>query len=156
MYLRQLTYGSLKSVKLPSGVTSIGVFAFASCTSLSNINLPGKLTSIEKGAFEFCTNLKKITLPASLKVIGTGAFYGAYELKNVKVPKSVKTIGAHAFRWVKKIEGAFDSKTGMSIVNGYLLDVNSTDFNITIPSSVNKISSAFYDNYHLHLYQLIY
>jgi hypothetical protein len=38
-------------LSIPSGVTSIALFAFKGCTSLRNVSIPGSVTSIGYGAF---------------------------------------------------------------------------------------------------------
>ena len=48
------------SVKIPSGVTSIGDIAFGGCTSLVSITIPDSVTSIGRSAFNKCTNLANI------------------------------------------------------------------------------------------------
>lgn len=46
-----------------SGVTSIGKFAFDSCTNLSNITIPSGVTNIGRYAFFGCTSLSSIIIP---------------------------------------------------------------------------------------------
>ena len=45
------------SVSIPSGVTSIGGYAFKGCTSLTEITIPNSVVDIGESAFENCTNL---------------------------------------------------------------------------------------------------
>jgi hypothetical protein len=56
------------NVTVPEGITSPGS-AFSGNTNLKTINLPSTLTSI--GSFSGCTNLEAITLPASITSIGS-------------------------------------------------------------------------------------
>ena len=58
------------SVKIPSGVTSIGYDAFSGCSSLASITIPGSVTSIGGWAFDKCTSLASITIPDSVTSIG--------------------------------------------------------------------------------------
>ena len=55
---------------LPSGVTSIGDYAFYTCTNLTSITLSDSVASIGYGAFKNCTDLTSITIPASVTSIG--------------------------------------------------------------------------------------
>ncbi|MHB9142328.1 MAG: leucine-rich repeat protein [Paludibacter sp.] len=51
---------SLKTVKLPSTLTSIESMAFMNCTGLTYVFIPSKVTSIGGEAFYFCSSLKSI------------------------------------------------------------------------------------------------
>ena len=51
-------YKGVKTITLPSTLTSIGVGAFTSCVSITSIDIPEKVTSIENYAFYGCEVLK--------------------------------------------------------------------------------------------------
>ncbi|MDR1341697.1 MAG: leucine-rich repeat protein [Prevotellaceae bacterium] len=52
----------LASVKLPTGLTSIGTWAFYSCSGLSgNLTLPAGVASIGSYAFAYCSGLTSVT-----------------------------------------------------------------------------------------------
>jgi hypothetical protein len=50
-------------VDIYEGVSEIGSFAFADCTSLTDIKIPKTVTKIGYGAFAGCTNLKYVKIP---------------------------------------------------------------------------------------------
>ena len=52
---------SLTSIEIPEGVTSIGEWAFASCSSLTSIVIPRSVTSIGDYAFSSCSTLTSFT-----------------------------------------------------------------------------------------------
>ena len=63
-----------KEYNIPSGVTSIGGWAFYGCTSLTRIEIPSSITSIGGWAFSGCTSLTSIEIPSSVTSIGGYAF----------------------------------------------------------------------------------
>lgn len=87
----------LASVTIPNSVTRIGSNAFEYCISLTSIELPNSLTSIEYGVFWGCTNLTSILIPNSVTSIGWDAFYGCRSLTSIEIPNRVTSIGMNAF-----------------------------------------------------------
>ncbi len=95
---------SLKSITVPSCVTSIGEYAFYGCTSLLEVTI-GKeenasgnnIMAIDEYAFQDCTALKKATVGDSVKNIGEFVFYGCTSLADVVIGKNVTSIGRWAF-----------------------------------------------------------
>lgn len=112
---------------IPTGVTTIGDYAFMGCTNLANIAIPNSVTVISNRAFYGCSNLTNITIPSSVTTIGECAFYGCSNLASVALSTGVKTIG----------NSAFSGCTSLS--------------SITIPSSVISIGTdVFYNCTGLH------
>ena len=90
--------GGKTSVTIPDSVTSIGSYAFSSCTSLISVTIPDGVTSIGDSAFYFCTNLTSITIPDGVTSIGTYTFMGCTSLTYIVIPVSVTSIGNYAFQ----------------------------------------------------------
>ena len=69
-------YGNskIKKVVIENGVTSIGYYAFDSCSNLASIEIPEGVTSIGNSAFKDCRRLTNITIPGSVTSIGYHAF----------------------------------------------------------------------------------
>lgn len=88
---------SLVSVEIPNSVTSIGSFAFGRCTSLTSIEISNSATSIEDGTFNNCTSLASIEIPNSVTSIGGSAFYGCTSLTSIEIPSSVTAMGVSIF-----------------------------------------------------------
>ena len=78
-------------VTISSSVTSIGRYAFASCSSLVLITFeqPSKLTSIGWDAFDGCSSLVQMSIPLSVTEIGISAFKGCSSLKQISIPSAL-------------------------------------------------------------------
>ena len=68
---------------IPASVRHIGECAFGGRQRLNSIKLPEGLTSIGVNAFWLCTGLKDVTIPASVQSIEDYAFEGCLELQDV-------------------------------------------------------------------------
>lgn len=79
------------------GVTTIGDWAFLSCTNLVDVVLPDSLLEICFGAFDCCEALASITIPENVRSIGAQAFVDCNSLTEIEIPGSVTSIGRIAF-----------------------------------------------------------
>ena len=163
----------IKKVVLPSGITTIGSYAFSNCYSLETVNLPGSLTTLNEFAFCNCfvLLLAKDALPASVKTIGQYAFSDCYGITEFDIPQGVTIIDDYAFAYctnlakinlpssVKVIgNGAFiacPALTAIDLPEG-LQAIRSVAFQgsglteFTIPGTVTEIAyQAFYDTANL-------
>jgi hypothetical protein len=87
---------SLIMVVLPTGLTSIGNYAFGS-SGLTSVTIPNSVISIGYRTLFGCSNLTSVTLPNSITSIGSYAFYSCTGLTSVTIPNSVTSIGSYAF-----------------------------------------------------------
>jgi len=118
-------------------VTSIGEYAFWSCTNLTSVTIPDSVTSIGNWAFAR-TSLTSIFIPASVTSIGDWAF--AYtSLTSITIPNSVTSIGDNLFEGA----GVQDTSTGLKalVVNGTVTITGYTGRgrDVTIPSTINGL-----------------
>ena len=77
-------------------LTTIKQYAFYNCPNLTSVTLPSSLTTIGDWAFA-TSGLTSVTLPEGLTFIGQKAFY-ATALTSLTIPSSVTTIRYEAFR----------------------------------------------------------
>ena len=66
--------GDIVNLKIPDGVTTIGSYAFSSCTNLASVTIPEGVTTIGSYAFSKCTSLASVTIPDGVTTIGSYAF----------------------------------------------------------------------------------
>lgn len=82
----------IRSVTIGPGVTSIGNYAFKSCTSLTSVTIPESVTSIGKNAFSTCTSLETFFYKEGLN------------LKNASIPSETAKIAYEVNSHLDKIE----------------------------------------------------
>ena len=159
--------GKITSVTIAEGVTSVGSYAFYSCSNLANVNIPATVTSVGDQAFRGCSALTDITLPAGLTSIGSFAFSGCNGLTTVTIPDGVTEISNYAFADCAALTtisipagvtsigiSAFancaaltsiDIPAGVTTINSNLFNGCTSLTAITIPDGVTSInSSAFH------------
>lgn len=83
-------------ITLPSGLTSIGSYAFA-YSALKSVAIPDGVASIPVNAFRECKFLQSIVLPKDLISIGNYAFNTCQSLISVEFPSGLESIGTQAF-----------------------------------------------------------
>ena len=112
---------SFDELKYFTGVTALENFAFYGCSALKSITLPSSISSISSHAFNSCTvleevknfentsieilqdeifrgtSLKSIVLPRTVTLINTNAFYGCSSLREIAFPESLTRINGGAF-----------------------------------------------------------
>lgn len=130
----------IKSVRVQSGVTSVGDAAFYQLPNLTSVSLAPTVSTIGADAFNGCT---KLTTPGvdtltSVESIGDRAYKGCTALTSIGLPTTTISLGA----------GVFDGCTKLSSVNinGSITAINAQAFrncsaltSLTLPSSVTVI-----------------
>ena len=129
-------YCNMKSITLPEGIKSIGANAFYGSV-LSSITLPDSLRSIGPAAFMWCDKLLSIAIPDGVTCIQDNTFSRCLELKSVTLPDGITEIGDGAFYRCEQLVDINIPKNLVSIgdkaFHGSRLD------RVIIPSSVTSI-----------------
>ena len=136
---------SLTSIEIPDSVTSIGDFAFYYCSSLTSIEIPDSVTSIGDCAFYFCRSLTSIEIPDSVTSIGFKAFYNCSSLTSIEIPDSVTIIGSEAFYNCSSLESVVIGDGVTSIGSKAFYNCSSLT-SIVIPDSVTSIGDYAFNN----------
>ena len=119
----------IKTVKVETGVTSIGNSAFRECRNLRHVGIPSSVNRIGNQAFSLCSSLTGIAFPNGVETIDYLAFGYCSSLLDVFIPSSVKTIGFQAF--------AFSANLQSAILGSGLTEIGSGAFRMC--SSLNSI-----------------
>lgn len=128
---------SLASITIPSGVTSIGDYAFSSCYSLVSVTIPSGVTSIGASAFRN-SNIASAAIRGGLSNIGEYAFYGCYGLLSVTIPTSMTRINKDLLGNCRCLT-SITIPSGVTSVGPSALENSFGLASVTIPSGVTSI-----------------
>lgn len=155
---------TVESVKLRSGITGIGNYAFYKLDRLRSITFSSGLKKIGKEAFSHCDSLTSVSIPASVTSMGEFAFYGCSNLGSLTIPVGVNA-KSNVFSGCGKLtkvdiigSGAMPEVTSASerpwwqaslksvVIHSGVTSIGRSAFynmdgltSVTIPSSVKKI-----------------
>lgn len=87
----------IQRVRVESGVTTIGKYAFDGLGSVTEVALCEGLLRIGASAFANCSGIETIALPETLEEIGPAAFMWMSRLTGITIPAATATIGEEAF-----------------------------------------------------------
>jgi len=131
--------GNLTMTSLPSGLTSIGNYAFGN-TSLALTSLPSGLTSIGNYAFQN-TNVALTSLPAGITSISEGVFANCTSLTQINL-SGITSIGSQAFRECTNL-AQITLPEGLISIDGNQNFLNCTSLTqITLPSTLASLGDG--------------
>lgn len=134
----------IKSLSIPTDVSSINNYAFYTIQGLESITIPSSVVSIGDYAFGRCNNVKSLTISDGVNTIGKAAFCAMSRIQELIIPKSVVSIGESAFTGCGWMEITLSN--GIKSI-GEKAFYNCCFFKLEIPESVTSIGeNAFYGN----------
>ena len=86
---------SIKSVSLPSTLTTLGYAAFLGYSNLESIDIPGSVSALPDYMFNLDRKLSSVTLHEGLKTIGFAVFANTNSLTSLSIPSTVTAIGPY-------------------------------------------------------------
>lgn len=136
-----LLTGSATSFEIPSNITSLAPYRFASFTNLKVINFK-KVKTIPKYTCSECSNLETVTFADGTTEIGDYAFNNCKKMKSILIPKTVTKVGSYGFYYAGNSNG---SSNAFEVVFDSPCDVGSSAFYYTYLSKIegkfSKISN---------------
>jgi len=135
----------LKSVKVPSNVTSLDTTCFKGCNKLTSATIQAKISSIERDLFDGCDNLQSVTLSSSIKSIGQYAIAFHSSLSKISSWSKVKTIGNYAFSGTDLSSASIQIPASVQSIGEYAFS-NSGLTSVTVPSSVTSLGANCFSN----------
>ena len=137
--------GSITSIVIEEGVTSICTSAFDGCGAVVSVSFPSTLTNISANAFCNCKGLTTLELPEGLLTIGGNAFTNCTGLISITLPSTLTELADSAF-------GHCSSLQELTLPEG-LVELSQSAFmgcdslaSVTIPSTVTKIGPGIFFN----------
>ena len=129
--------GSLSSITLPVGLTSIGRGAFCG-TKLTSIDIPSGVTEIPENAF-YNTPLATVTGLDGVTKIGKGAFRNTCLTGEFTIPNTVTEIGSNAFNSTDFTKVVFEAGSQLTTLgsSAFLGCWNLTE--IAFPNTVTEL-----------------
>jgi hypothetical protein len=143
---------SITGAVIGNSVTSIGIYAFQSCSELTFVTFGNSVTSIRDNAFYFCSELTSVTIPNSVTLIGDNAFQGCSGLTSINVVQDNPSYSSEDGVLFNKDKTALivcpGAKTGEYAIPNSVTSIRDNAFyfcsgltSVTIPNSVTSIGN---------------
>ena len=135
---------TIEEVIIPEGVEKIGPYAFANLTKLRSVTLPSTLTTIAQGVFYGCTSLTEIKGIENVKFINQYAFAGCNLSGNLSL-NSAAAIADFAFAYNKNL-GSVTLPASTQSVGAYAFAGNTSLKSVTIHADKVKLGKYAFQN----------
>ncbi len=88
---------TITEIEIPSGVVTVGDYAFFNCGYLTSVLIPTSVRFIGIAAFSSCMRLASIDIPNNVIQIKTNAFSNCFALTSIELPSGMVSIQDYAF-----------------------------------------------------------
>ena len=134
---------SLESINIPNSVKSIGEHAFYCCTGLTSATIGNGISDMDGALFSGCENLNSVSFTQGATVLGNNIFDECSALTSVVLPNTITFIGENAFNDCRSLN-TINIPTGVKILRNGVCSGCTSLTEINIPNSVTSIgASAF-------------
>ena len=144
----QLLDSSIKELRIPSNIKTIGSSAF-SHSNIESVILPDNVIEIESKAFWGCKELVDFHFNDVIARIPDHMFAFCSSLVSIFIPGTIEVIDTHAFYQCKNLTDVY-LNVGLKVIEGGAFRKCENLKSITIPQSVERIGhdnmSAFYES----------
>ena len=128
---------AISQISFPQSLRSIGMRAFADCTSLKNVTITPHFTVSDEA---FCgSGLETVVIEEGVEALGHSMF-ASTKIREVILPQSLKTIGMNAFGSCSELE-CITLNDGLVTIDTYAF-ANTNITEIVIPQSVTELTDA--------------
>lgn len=150
-YAQLVTWGSrvlfhgygLRTLQIPSSITSITAKAFEFDTHLEEIILPDTITDLGESSFLGCSSLHKVELSSSLSILPPSLFFHCGELAAIRIPSNIKKILDCAFYGCRQLEH-ITLEEGVEEIGDYAFGNCQQLKSVTLPSSVKYLGDGVF------------
>ena len=140
------------SLSIPSGTTSIGVYALFN-SKVASVIIPSSVTVIGNYAFQN-SSLTSITIPSTVLSLGVQAFRQCYSLETVSIAGTIETIPNSCFTGCNRIT-SLTIGNGIKYIEGSAFSGCERLPSVKLPSTILTIGqTAFHYCRHLALVDL--
>ena len=140
---------SILKFEIPEGISKINDGVFVGCKSMTSINIPQSVTSIGRCAFENCSGLLSISLPNSVENIGELAFNGCESLISVNIPEKITSLEPGTFSYCKSLtsiiipDGVKTIKSNSPTASGYGVFMECSSLkNVKLPNNLEFLGTS--------------
>lgn len=133
---------------IPNSVTSVGEYAFYYCSGFTgDLVIPDSVTSIGESAFDTCSFDGILTLGSGLKIIGASAFESCNFTGDLILPDGLNNIGSQAFMGCTDFNGNLTIPDSVTTIGDYAFaHCIKLRGKLIIPAGLTKISSGVFSN----------
>lgn len=126
-------YTGFSSVSIPDGVTTIGASAFASTKQLKAVTLPGSVSTLGNNVFQ-SSGIASATLNGTFTKIPESTFSGCDALTEITWQKTITEIGEKAFQSADALDEI--DLTGIVHIGAYAFNPDSSN----VSNGVSKVT----------------